>query len=394
MKDILEILILLEKLILALLLFGKRLPHEIVTKVYRYIIELFPNLGSDYEEVFESGVKLPPGLKECPNGDSEKAQVFVGFATNRELKGSEITNEIAGITTYGYCEVSIPKYHLPGKLEVPKQRWYWFDETEVQSMHFVLKQCSFVDAKQFFKHISLSSPGDVLLYVHGFNVSFEDAALRAAQLGYDLRFSGQTMFFSWASHNSGAGYINDSERISNSINDIRNFLEQLAVNDGVNSIFMLAHSMGSRGLAEAVSTIKSNLSSSARSKFKELILAEPDISQDIFQSKIASGLSDLGARVTIYASKNDKALGISQKVNHGVCRLGQAGAQIYVDPCFDTVDASDVGISILSLNHSSYAESLEFIHEITGVIDGKKASQRPGIEEIPDQNYWYLFPMK
>ena len=40
---------------------------------------------------------------------------------------------------------------------------------------------------------------DVLIYVHGFNQTFEVAALDAARLSDGIRFRGETMVFSWPS---------------------------------------------------------------------------------------------------------------------------------------------------------------------------------------------------
>ena len=40
---------------------------------------------------------------------------------------------------------------------------------------------------------------DVLLYVHGFNQTFETAALDAARLSDGIGFRGETMVFSWPS---------------------------------------------------------------------------------------------------------------------------------------------------------------------------------------------------
>ena len=40
---------------------------------------------------------------------------------------------------------------------------------------------------------------DVLIYVHGFNQSFETAALDAAQLSDGVKFRGETMVFAWPS---------------------------------------------------------------------------------------------------------------------------------------------------------------------------------------------------
>lgn len=35
-----------------------------------------------------------------------------------------------------------------------------------------------------------------LVYIHGYNVGFEEAAIRAAQIGFDLKIGGITAFFS------------------------------------------------------------------------------------------------------------------------------------------------------------------------------------------------------
>jgi esterase/lipase superfamily enzyme len=48
-----------------------------------------------------------------------------------------------------------------------------------------------------------------LVFLHGFNVTFEDAAIRAAQIGYDLKVPGATAFFSWPSRGSVAAYPAD-----------------------------------------------------------------------------------------------------------------------------------------------------------------------------------------
>ncbi len=94
--------------------------------------------------------------------------------------------------------------------------------------------------------------------------------------------------------------------------------------------------------------------------------------------------------MTIYASENDKALKTSQTVNNGVPRLGQAGEHVYLSDGIETIDSSDVGVSVLSLNHSEYAENLEFISELIGVIDGKQTESRPGLKRR--EEYWYLIP--
>ncbi len=61
----------------------------------------------------------------------------------------------------------------------------------------------------------LIAPGpdrrDVLLYIHGFNQTFETAALDAARLSDGIRFRGETMVFSWPSKEKLFDYGYDRE---------------------------------------------------------------------------------------------------------------------------------------------------------------------------------------
>jgi esterase/lipase superfamily enzyme len=52
---------------------------------------------------------------------------------------------------------------------------------------------------------------DVLVYVHGYNTSFETAALDAARLSDGVKFVGDTMVFSWPSRASLLDYGYDRE---------------------------------------------------------------------------------------------------------------------------------------------------------------------------------------
>jgi esterase/lipase superfamily enzyme len=52
-----------------------------------------------------------------------------------------------------------------------------------------------------------------LVFLHGYNVTFEAAAIRAAQIGYDLKVPGATAFFSWPSRGSVTAYPADDARI-------------------------------------------------------------------------------------------------------------------------------------------------------------------------------------
>ena len=86
-----------------------------------------------------------------------------------------------------------------------------------------------------------------MVFIHGYNVSFEEAALRAAQLGYDLGIAGVMAFYSWPSQGTLQGYAADAASIEASEAFISDFLTRMATTSGVARVHIIAHSMGNRG---------------------------------------------------------------------------------------------------------------------------------------------------
>jgi len=82
-----------------------------------------------------------------------------------------------------------------------------------------------------------------LLFIHGYNVDFEGAAIRAAQIGCDLKVPGVTAFFSWPSRGSLVSYPADEATIEASEGAITDFTSatQFSVNgilvDATNATF-------------------------------------------------------------------------------------------------------------------------------------------------------------
>ena len=72
----------------------------------------------------------------------------------------------------------------------------------------------------------------MFVLIHGFNVSFEEAAIRAAQIGYDLKVPGEMAFYSWPSHGSTAAYSADEATITASVPHIAQFLHELLSGPG------------------------------------------------------------------------------------------------------------------------------------------------------------------
>jgi len=102
--------------------------------------------------------------------------------------------------------------------------------------------------KQFFNNISIDantsikSTQQVLIFVHGYNMGFEDSVRRTAQLASDLVFKGAAVAFSWPSRGLLYGYLPDvqsatwaGEHLADLITDLRSA--------GIHNVFIISHSM-------------------------------------------------------------------------------------------------------------------------------------------------------
>jgi esterase/lipase superfamily enzyme len=68
--------------------------------------------------------------------------------------------------------------------------------------------------------------------VHGFNVSFDDALFRAAQMTFDTGFDGVPFVYSWPSIAGLSGYILDRTRAQSAEDYLRSFIELIEKQSG------------------------------------------------------------------------------------------------------------------------------------------------------------------
>jgi esterase/lipase superfamily enzyme len=83
-----------------------------------------------------------------------------------------------------------------------------------------------------------------LVFVHGFNNRFDDAAFRFAQIVHDTGAEVAPMLFTWPSRGSLFAYGYDRESTTYSRDALEQALNMLARDPAVSEIDILAHSMG------------------------------------------------------------------------------------------------------------------------------------------------------
>jgi esterase/lipase superfamily enzyme len=232
-------------------------------------------------------------------------------------------------------------------------------------------------------------PKQIFVFVHGFNVSFENALRRAAQIAYDLNFDGAPFLFSWPSRSNIWSYASDRESAEIAVDHLKEFLEMVAAETQATKIHLIAHSMGNIVLLDALEKIKLSNGLQPRLRFAEIILHSPDVASDRF-SQLMRAINGLGTSVTLYASTSDRALNISAWV-WGV--VGRAGAVPSVVKGVETIDVTAAGSSFLGLNHDLYATNPAIFNDMRLVLelgthppDKRSSSFEP--TTTADGTYW------
>lgn len=313
----------------------------------------------------------------------------VFFATDRKASAvGEFGGQRGSDITYGSVFVSIPRQHTLGNIERPS---VWkLEFSEDPRKHMVIVRRAAFDRDAFIagvrETIRRGGSEASFVFVHGYNVSFDDAARRTAQITYDLNFPGAPVFYSWPSQATLEGYTIDESNVEWSQLNLKNFLLDYAQNSGAKDIYLIAHSMGNRALTRAVAALFTE-HPEMRGRFREIILTAPDVDADVFKRELAPKLIAGCDKITLYVSDGDKALLASKKV-HGYVRLGDAAEGIVVIPGVETVDAS--GLDTSFLEHSYFAETGSVLNDIRRLVrEGLRAAQRGLIpKEVEVGPYW------
>ncbi len=280
-------------------------------------------------------------------------------------------------------------------LERPKFWNVFFGENPakhivIRSVAQIGKKAVFDAIEDQFTNMQWEDRKRVLVFVHGYNVSFDDAVYRAAQLQYDLDFPGISMLYSWPSKGSEAGYAADGDSIEWTGPHLKSFFQTLH-EQGFDDVFVIAHSMGNRGVTKALIELRQEGNAK---NLKELILASPDIDARIFNRDIAPALSKYLPNTTLYASSYDLALGISNSIHAGP-RAGQIvnGKPTVLSLAnLNVIDTSSIRSDFVG--HSDAMANNSVITDISNLLMGRANPPRPRLKEIVDgrNRYWEFIP--
>jgi len=308
----------------------------------------------------EPGAAYVPVWYGTNRSERKSGRPDLGFANEREE---------SGVTHFGVCTVLVPQAHTFGSVGTPFWQQWWRPGHQDNRLR-VVSISGFADGREFAtalqEQISDGDPEDrqVLVFVHGYKTSFADAAIRAAQIGFDLKSAGAIALYSWPSTNQSQGYFADQNRADASEKLFADFLELLVTKVGATRVNIIAHSMGNRLLSRAMSQVSNKLAE-AKVKFGAIILAAPDIDVDLFE-RLATAYPLLSEKTTMYVSSRDRALFFSKSLQDS----DRAGLTppITVVNGIDTIVVSKVDLSLLG--HGYFSGSEPVLYDMKSVLEG------------------------
>jgi esterase/lipase superfamily enzyme len=233
-------------------------------------------------------------------------------------------------------------------------------------------------APQLADLLAQANGRDVLMYVHGYNQTFENAALDAVRLSDAVKFAGETMVFSWPSRAQLLNYSYDRESAMWSRDALDQVLEDLTSNPNVGRVNIVAHSVGTMLTTEALRQLYAKQGDYAADRIGAIVLASPDIDMDVFTAAIPR-IGPLVAKITIITATDDRALAVSRWVNGSTSRVGAAEKAQLERLGLRVIDASSQGWGVL--NHDLFLSNAGIRQAIRDAIGGpSRFGAFPGIQ--------------
>ncbi|APZ95750.1 alpha/beta hydrolase [Fuerstiella marisgermanici] len=322
-------------------------------------------------------------------------------------------------STHGFSEVTVPFRRRRGECVVGASA-----ESQLQVRPLKRRgKADFYSSLQ--TAIDEAESKDILVFVHGFNVSLDNAIARAAQLAEDMPFHGVVIAFSWQSHAKTTEYLSDERLAERYFWNLAELLAELRnqFDDSVR-LNVLAHSMGNRVALRAISALTGNIDPTGQptdrlqlaslnrrfaagqgfplgrsdadgrfnsvvgprmqdfqtrfpawrswsadrtetSPISNLILAAPDVAQSEFKTFI-NHIRHAASNIVLITSDTDYALKASRKIHNGRYRAGDSQAALNIEGV-NTIRVTGVH-SLDHLGHSHYGSNVQVLDRLAAYL--------------------------
>ncbi|WP_074072441.1 alpha/beta hydrolase [Rhizobium gallicum] len=299
---------------------------------------------------------------------SSRVDMLVTTTRSRSANPGEMfTGERARVPAFADITVSIPpqKVRKAGEVAWPRRLP---SNPATDFATFKAEEIDMNAAKAWLSASVRKSPDrSVFVFIHGYNTRFEDSVYRFAQIVHDSGVHSAPVLVTWPSRGKLLDYGYDRESTNYTRNALENLFQYLYRDPEIKEVSILAHSMGNWLAMEGLRQMAIR-NGALPSKFKNVMLAAPDVDVDVFRQQIA----DMGKQhpqFTLFVSRDDRALAVSRRVWGDVARLGSIDPeqapykQELAENKINVIDLTKVK-SGDRLNHGKFAESPEIVRLI------------------------------
>lgn len=160
------------------------------------------------------------------------------------------------------------------------------------------------------RRLDPASSKHVLLYVHGYNNTFAEAAFTLAEIWHFFGRDGVPILYTWpAGHGGLRGYAYDRESGEFTAYHLKRLLRRLSENEEIEQIKILAHSRGTDVTVTALRELfiearAQGVNPLERHRIASLVLAAPDLDFSVIQQRVMTEPIGPGVgQLTIYVSQ-------------------------------------------------------------------------------------------
>jgi esterase/lipase superfamily enzyme len=220
----------------------------------------------------------------------------IGYVTDRKAGPTVNGNatylgEYAGRTSYGLITVQVPQHHPAGSPIYAS----------------AIKKVEPIPYPAFLKFLQEQSGKPLVVWVHGYRLSFPVSTMYCAEIARDLDIDANVLTFDWASNESVLGYNQDVLQIPHSTNHLVDLLETINNEVKPAKIIVIGHSLGCRVVCLALQQLYNN-PNTRNLKLDHVIFLAPNVDREEFNQNFKAGLQALVNRLTIYVASDDNVL--------------------------------------------------------------------------------------
>lgn len=252
----------------------------------------------------------------------EVVPIYLGTTRALDATTRTFTADRSETMSFARYDVSVPPDRETGDITFPDRNGAPDPMTDFLTTRALLMP----DAPSFTSDLATALQArargdrDAVIFVHGFNNTFAEGLYRLAQLSHDLELPGVAVHYSWPSRGAALGYVYDRDSAQFSRDGLEALISQ-AQAAGAENIVLVAHSMGSNLVMEALRQMAIRGNRGTLARVGGVILISPDIDVDVFRMQ-ARAIGTLPQPFLIFGSDRDQLLNLSARLSGEPERLG------------------------------------------------------------------------